>query len=69
VELLEAVPGTLFLKNLHPVRHLAIPEELLESVSGTDGSCGTFGIRACAPDHSGAFPSELQTKQQLGSWA
>ena len=38
VELLEAVPGTLFLKNLHPDRHLAIPVELLESVPGTDGS-------------------------------
>ncbi len=38
MELLEAVPGTLILKTLHPVRHLAIPEELLESVPGTDGS-------------------------------
>ena len=32
VVLLELVPGTLFLKTLHPDRYLAIPVDLLESV-------------------------------------
>jgi hypothetical protein len=32
VELLEAVPGTLILKNLDSNRHLAVPVETLESV-------------------------------------
>jgi hypothetical protein len=37
VELLEAVPGTLFLKTLDPDRHLAIPVDFVEIVPGTDG--------------------------------
>ena len=38
MELLDAVPGTLILKNLDSDRHLAIPVELVEVVPGTDGS-------------------------------
>ena len=38
MELLEAVPGTLFLKTLDPDRHLAIPVDFVEIVPGTDGS-------------------------------
>ena len=37
VVLLELVPGTLFLKTLHPDRHLAIPVDFVEIVPGTDG--------------------------------
>jgi len=37
VELLEAVPGTLFLKTLDSDRHLAIPVDFVEIVPGTDG--------------------------------
>jgi len=36
----QRLPGTLFLKTLDSNRYLAIPEELLESVPGTDGSDG-----------------------------
>ena len=43
MELLEAVPGTLILKTLHPVRYLAIPVELVEVVPGTDGSLKETG--------------------------
>jgi len=64
VELLEAVPGTLFLKTLDSNRHLAIPVELLESVPGTDGYL-PCGFLEGAPDHSGAFLSEQRPKQLL----
>jgi len=37
VGLLDSVPGTLFLKTLHPDRHLAIPVDFVEIVPGTDG--------------------------------